>query len=142
MIDNIIYNNLILEPILFEWRNLLMTFPNISVKHIYCEANCCVNRLAKLGCTHRLYFVTFYNPLPVLVPFLTSDKVSLYIYIYIPQKQASIFPIYYYFYKNNIGKNTLLIPTFWVDSHFDLYFDFATIPFPKNKKSILFWSTN
>ena len=66
-----------------------MTFPNISVKHIYCEVNCCVNRLAKLGCTHRLYFVTFYNPLPVLVPFLTSDKVSLYIYIYPKNKHQS-----------------------------------------------------
>ena len=60
-----------------------MTFSNIFVKHIYCEANCCVNRLAKLGCTQTLYFVTFYNPLPILVPLLTSDKVSLYIYIYI-----------------------------------------------------------
>ena len=72
-----------LEPILFDWRNLLMTFSNIFVKHIYCEANCCVNRLAKLGCTQTLYFVTFYNPLPILVPLLSSDKVSLYIYIYI-----------------------------------------------------------
>jgi len=38
------------------------------------------------------------------------------------------------------GENILLVFTFWTDSHFGPYFDFATIIVPKNRKSILFWS--
>ena len=38
-----------------------------------------------------------------------------------------------------LGEKTLLIPTFWTDSHFDSYFDFTNILVPKNRKSILFW---
>ena len=39
-----------------------------------------------------------------------------------------------------IGKNILLVPTFLTNSYFGPYFDFATIPVPKNKTTILFWS--
>lgn len=33
-----------------------------------------------------------------------------------------------------IGENTLLVSLFWADSHFDSYFNFATIPVSKNRK--------
>ena len=39
-----------------------------------------------------------------------------------------------------LGENTLLVHTFWTDSHFGLYFDFVTILVPKKGKSISFWS--
>ena len=34
----------------------------------------------------------------------------------------------------NLGENILLVITFWADSHFGPYFDFATILVHKNKK--------
>jgi len=36
----------------------------------------------------------------------------------------------------NLGENILLFLTFWADSHFGPYFDFATILVHKNKKKI------
>ena len=41
--------NLMLEPLLTDCINLIKTFPNHSVAHVFREANCCANRLARIG---------------------------------------------------------------------------------------------
>ena len=41
--------NLMLEPLLTYCMNLIKTFPNHSVAHVFREANCCANCLARMG---------------------------------------------------------------------------------------------
>ena len=49
----------------------------------------------------------------------------------------NVFPRRLLVYKDRHGQfydaNILLVPTFWVNSYFDLYYDFVTISVPKNK---------
>lgn len=49
MIRNLMLFNLMLEPLLSNCWNLLTTFPNSTVDHIFREANTCANNLAKIG---------------------------------------------------------------------------------------------
>ena len=39
-----------------------------------------------------------------------------------------------------LGENTLLVPTFWVNSHFGSKIDFVTNVVPNKRKSFLKWS--
>ena len=41
---------------------------------------------------------------------------------------------------SKLGENALLIPTFWVNSHFGPKINFVTNVGPKKRKLILFWS--
>ena len=41
--------NLMLEPLLSECRDMIQTFPNSSVAHVFKEAIGCANRLARIG---------------------------------------------------------------------------------------------
>ena len=60
----------LMEPLLTDCRNLLKEFPNRHVIHAYCEANQCLDALAKLGAqslysfavfvTHRLWWRLFW----------------------------------------------------------------------------------
>ena len=43
------FENLLMEPLLTNCRNLLKEFPNKRVIYAYHEANQCVDALAKLG---------------------------------------------------------------------------------------------
>ena len=67
--------NLNLEPLLFDCRNLTKTFPNCLVMHVYREANCYVDRLAKMGADLYTEYFFLYNP-PMVVDLLALDKAS------------------------------------------------------------------
>ena len=43
------FENLLMEPLLTDCRNLWKEFPNKHVIHTFCEANRCTDALAKLG---------------------------------------------------------------------------------------------
>lgn len=58
--------NLLMEPLLIDCKNLLREFPNKQIVHAFCEANQCVDALAKLGATIMPSFAVFKNPLPVM----------------------------------------------------------------------------
>ena len=68
--------NLNLEPLLFDCRNLTKTFPNCLVMHVYREANCYVDRLAKMGIDLYTEYFFLYNPPPMVVDLLALDKAS------------------------------------------------------------------
>ena len=70
--------NLMLEPLLIECRNLIQTFPNSLVVHVFKEANGCADQLARMGAELDVtYFLCLFNPLDVVVEMMASDKVGL-----------------------------------------------------------------
>ena len=70
--------NLMLEPILFECRNLIQTFPNSSVAHVFREANGCANRLARMGAELVVTdFLFLFEQPDVVGEMLASDKAGI-----------------------------------------------------------------
>ena len=63
------FENLLMEPLLTDCKNLLKEFPNKRVIHTFCEANQCADALAKLG-------------LQSLYSFVFQMELYQYIYIY------------------------------------------------------------
>ena len=67
--------NLSLESLLSDIRNLMRTFLNCTVAHVYRETNKCTDRLTRLETHLHLDHLIFYNPPYVVEDHLTSDKV-------------------------------------------------------------------
>ena len=70
--------NLVIEPLLSDCRNLLLMFTNPVVKHVFREANQCVDALANLGLTLDCPFQYFSNPPSVVANLLAFDKAELF----------------------------------------------------------------
>ena len=70
--------NLLMEPLLTDCRNLLKEIPNKRVVHAFREANQCADTLAKLGSQSLYIFSVFCNPLPVVKSILTFDKANMH----------------------------------------------------------------
>ena len=66
--------NLMLEPLFTNCRNLIKTFPNYSVAHVFREANSCANRLDRMGAELISDFQFLYNPSNVVVDLLAREK--------------------------------------------------------------------
>lgn len=58
-----------MEFLLSDCRNLLNSIPNKWIVHTFCEANQCVDVLARFGGSSisAFFVVFFFNPLPVVV---------------------------------------------------------------------------
>ena len=74
LLNNTFVVNLSLEPLLSDCRNLMKTFLNYTVAHVYREANRCADRLARLGADLHSNHLILYNPPPVVEDLLASDK--------------------------------------------------------------------
>ena len=70
--------NLLMELLLIDCRNLLKEFPNKRVIHAFREANQCADALAKLGSQSLYSFVVFCNPLPVVEDILAFNKANMH----------------------------------------------------------------
>lgn len=70
--------NIMMEPLLSDCRNLMKQIPNKRVIHSYRKANQCVDTLAKLGAQSFIHFVVFCNLPPVVETLLIFDKASMY----------------------------------------------------------------
>ena len=70
--------NLMLEPLLIDCKNLIKTFPNHTVTHVFKEANGCANYLALMGVVlnHDFDVHLLYNPPDVVVDLLAKEKVG------------------------------------------------------------------
>ena len=68
--------NIMMEPLLSNCRNLMKQIPNKCVIHSYREANQCANALAKLEAQSFTHFVVFCNLPPVVETLLAFDKAS------------------------------------------------------------------
>ena len=70
--------NLMLEPLLTKCSNLIQTFPNSSMVHMFREANGCADRLARMGAKLDVAdFLFLLNPLDVVVEMLARDKAGI-----------------------------------------------------------------
>ena len=76
LLSNLSIDNLSLEPLLSDCRNLMKTFPNCNVVHVYKEANRCVDKLARLGADLHSDHLILYNPPPMVEELLASDKAN------------------------------------------------------------------
>lgn len=56
-LSNLSIENLILEPLLTKCRNLIKTFPNYTVVHVYVKANRCADKLARMGADFQSYYL-------------------------------------------------------------------------------------
>ena len=70
--------NVIMEPLLSDCRNLLKQIPKKRKIHSYREANQCADALAKLGAQSFTHFVVFCNPPLVVETLLVFDKTSMH----------------------------------------------------------------
>ena len=66
LVSNLSVENLILEPLLFDYRNLMKTFPNCTVAYVYRKANRCVDKLVRMGVNFQSDHLILYNPLLVM----------------------------------------------------------------------------
>ena len=67
--------NLSLEPLLSDIRNLMRTFLNYTVAHVYKKTNKCTDRLTRLEADLHSCHLILYNPPYVVEDHLTGDKV-------------------------------------------------------------------
>ena len=67
-----------LELLLSECRNVIQTFPNSSVAHVFREANGCADRLARMGAELVVTdFLFLFEPPDVVDEMLASDKAGI-----------------------------------------------------------------
>ena len=71
------FENLLMEPLLTDCRNLLKEFSNKRVIHAFRKANQCADALAKLGSQSLYSFAVFCNPPPVVESLLSFDKANM-----------------------------------------------------------------
>ena len=76
LLSNTFVVNHSLEPLLSDCRNLMKTFLNCTVAHVFREANKCADRLARLEADLHSDHLILYNPPPVVEDLLASDKVG------------------------------------------------------------------
>lgn len=76
LLSNLFVDNLSLEPLLSNCKNLMKTFPNYNVAHVYKEANRCADKLVRLGADLHSDHLIWYNPPLVVEELLASDKAS------------------------------------------------------------------
>ena len=72
LVSNPLVVNLMLEPLLIDYGNLIKTFPNHTVTHVFKEANGCACMGADLN--HDFDVHLSYNPLDVVVDLLAREK--------------------------------------------------------------------
>ncbi len=70
--------NLLMEPLISDYRNLLQGFSNPIVKHIFRETNQCADALANLRVLSVIPFVIFANSPHVVENLLAFDKTELF----------------------------------------------------------------
>ena len=72
------YDNVVISPLFDDCRQLVARFSRCCIRHIYREANICVDKLSKLGLVQSLDFVLHHSPPVDLVSLIESDKCGLY----------------------------------------------------------------
>ena len=76
LLSNSSVDDLSLEPLLSNYRNLMKMFLNCIVVHVYREANRFANKLVRLWVDLHSDHLILYNPPLVVEDILTSDKAS------------------------------------------------------------------
>ena len=70
--------NIMLEPLINDFRTLIRSMPNCSITHIFREANRCVDKMAKMGAYLVTDFQILYELPPMVGNALAFDKVELF----------------------------------------------------------------
>ena len=63
MLANPLYSNNAISPLIEDCRFFISQIPHVRIKHCYCEANRCADKLARLGANQNVNFIC-YEDLP------------------------------------------------------------------------------
>ena len=77
-LNNPMYANSVISPLFDDCRVLMARLPRFCIRHIYREANKCVNWLANISILQTLDFVMHSCPLVDLLSFVEVDCLGLY----------------------------------------------------------------
>lgn len=69
------FKNFMLEPLLTNCMNLVKTFANCFVSHVYKKANRCVDSLAKIGAMQSTYYLLLHDLLLEAESVLVFNKI-------------------------------------------------------------------
>ncbi|XP_065639085.1 uncharacterized protein LOC136071559 [Quercus suber] len=72
-LNNPSYTNIIVSSLFDDCRLLAAQIPQLSIKHIYREANKCADRLAKLGSCQDVDFISYSYPPVELLPLVVAN---------------------------------------------------------------------
>ena len=72
------YSNSIVSTLFDDYKQLVTSFSQHCIRHIYREANSCADHLANLGCSQVLDFVLFSSPPVDLLNVFEADSQGLY----------------------------------------------------------------
>ncbi|KAK9993884.1 hypothetical protein SO802_023587 [Lithocarpus litseifolius] len=76
VLNNSSYCNSVISILLYDCKLLISHIPQVSVKHIYREANKCEDRLANLGLFQPFEFIVHSNPPLELIPLVEADSMG------------------------------------------------------------------
>ena len=71
--NNPSYRNSVISPIFYDYKHLILQIPQFCIKHVYREANKCVDWLANSGHSQSLDFIVHFVPLVSLIPTVEAD---------------------------------------------------------------------
>ena len=77
-LNNPIHDKLLVSPLLDDCKQLVAQFHRIIFRHIYCETNLCVDRLANMGRLQNSEFVGHTSPPMELLSLIVADCQGLY----------------------------------------------------------------
>ena len=72
-LNNPSFTNTVISPLKDDCKLLVSQMPHACIKHVFWEANLCVDRLARLGCSQSLDFTLYSSPLVDLISFIEAD---------------------------------------------------------------------
>ena len=78
--------NIFLSSIVCDCRSLLDRFEQFSIKHIFREANSCIDLFAKAGCAQLVDFVLLTMPPTHVLEVLDFDTLDAYVIRFVSRK--------------------------------------------------------
>ena len=72
--------NMLMEPLLIDYRTLPQAIPNKRIEHTYRKADQCADALARIGARHNFTFVVFVEPPHLVESLLACDKANTFCY--------------------------------------------------------------
>ena len=70
--------NMLMDPLLIDYKTLLKAIPNKRIEHTYREANQCADAIARIGARRNFTFVVFVEPPLVVESLLARDKANTF----------------------------------------------------------------
>ena len=78
------------SPLFDDCRHLASKIPRLHIRHTYCKANKCADRLVKLGLHQSLDFVIHTSPPVDIIASYEADRLRLFVNRFCPDSCISV----------------------------------------------------